>query len=395
MRFEFSPDQIAWRDEIRDFLKENMTPELELEMRKGDHYFMSRGPLAREFLKKVQDKGWIGISLPKEYGGMGETTVKHLIYLEEFRYARAPMIGMTFTSLVPIIIRVGSEEMKKEWIPKIVRGEVDLALGYSEPDAGTDLANLRTEAVLDGDEFVINGQKTWNSSAHIATHEWLACRTDPNVPKHKGISIILVPIDHPGITISPIYTWGGVRTNDAFFDNVRVPKRNLVGKLNEGWTYAMMALDLERLDIGIIGDVRRVLDDLILFLKGTVIDGEVLSKNKIIRHRIAALHMELEVCRLLCYFAAWLIDANKFSIKEMLMVKVMGSELKAKVGDVGTQVLDLYGQLRQFSRRVPLNGDLERLYRIAPFYRFGGGTNEIMRDTIAQKGLGLPREGMR
>lgn len=389
MRFEFSPDQLAWRNEIRDFLKENMTSEIASEQRAGDPII--KGPLAKEFVKRVEKKGWIGIGWPKEYGGMGETMVKQFIFLEEFRYARAPMIGMTLTSLAPTIMRVGSEEMKEEWIPKIIRGEVELALGYSEPEAGSDLANLKTKAIPDGDEFVINGQKIWNSEAHVATHEFLACRTDPTVPKHKGISIILVPIDHPGVTVRPIETWGDVRTNEIFFDNVRVPKSNLVGELNEGWSYAMMALNLERFDIGSIADVRRLLDELISFLKDTAIDGEILSKDKIVRHRIAELYMELEVCKLLCYVSAWMIDVNKVPIKEMLMSKIMGSELKAKVGDVGTKLMDFYGQLRQGSGRAPVNGDLERLYRIAPFYRFGGGTNEILRDTIAQKGLGLPR----
>lgn len=393
MHFEFSRDELAWRDEIRDFLKDNMTPEIELEQKGGDP--INKGPLAKEFLEKVKKKGWIGIGWPKEYGGMGETMVKQFILLEEFRYAGAPLMGMTLTSLAPTIMRVASEEMKKEWIPKIVSGEVELALGYSEPEAGSDLGNLKTKAILDGDEFVINGQKIWNSEAHVATHEFLGCRTDPNVPKHKGISVILVPINHPGVTVRPIYTWGDVRTNEIFFDNVRVPKSNLVGKLNEGWSYAMMALNLERFDIGSIADVRRLFDELILFLKNTVIDGEVLSKNKIIRYRIAELFMELEVCKLLCYVAAWMIDINKSPIKEMLMAKIMGSELKSKVGDLGTQVMDLYGQLRQHSRRAPVNGDLERLYRIAPFYRFGGGTNEILRDIIAQKALGLPRGGTR
>ena len=393
MRFEFTPDQVAWRDEIRNFVKENLTPEILEEQRTGDPVL--KGPLARAFLKKVEEKGWIGIGWPEEYGGMGQTWVKQLIFLEEFRYAGAPMIGMTLTSLAPTIMRVGSEEMKKEWIPRIVRGEVEMALGYSEPEAGSDLANLKTKAVAEGDEWVITGQKIWNSEAHRATHEFLACRTDPTAPKHKGISIILVPIHHPGVTIRPIYTWGDVRTNQIFFDDVRVPRGNLVGQLNQGWTYAMTALNLERFDIGIIADVRRLLEELVLFLKGTAIDGQVLAKDPVIRRSVAELHMEAEACRLLCYAAAWMLDVNQFPVQEMLMTKVLGSELKAKVGDVGTQILDLYGQLRQGSHRVPLHGALERIYRIAPFWRFGGGTNEIMRDIVAQRGLDLPRERAR
>ncbi len=393
MRFEFTEDQIAWRDKIRDFLRQNVTPAIQQEKRNSDP--ITNGPLAKAFLEKVKKKGWIGIGWPKEYGGMGETMVKQFIFLEEFRTAKAPAIGMTLTSLAPTIMSVGSDEMKKEWIPKIVDGEIELALGYSEPDAGSDLANLKTEAVIDGDEFVINGQKTWNSEGHVATHEFLACRTDPDVPKHKGISIILVPIDYPGVKVLPIHTWGDVRTNEVFFDNVRVPRSNLVGNLNEGWTYAMMALNLERFDIGSIADVRRLLIEVVDFLKSTTVDGEVLSKNTIVRQRVAELYSELEICKWFAYAAAAMIDEKKFPMKEMLMGKVMGSELKAKVGDIGTQVMGLYGQLRQHSKWVPVNGDVERLFRVAPLFRFGGGTNEIMRDIIAQKSLKLPREGAR
>ena len=393
MRFEFTEDQISWRDKIRDFLRQNVTPAIQQEKRNSDP--ITNGPLAKAFLEKVKKKGWIGIGWPKEYGGMGETMVKQFIFLEEFRTAKAPAIGMTLTSLAPTIMSVGSDEMKKEWIPKIVDGEIELALGYSEPDAGSDLANLKTEAVIDGDEFVINGQKTWNSEGHVATHEFLACRTDPDVPKHKGISIILVPIDYPGVKVLPIHTWGDVRTNEVFFDNVRVPRSNLVGNLNEGWTYAMMALNLERFDIGSIADVRRLLIEVVDFLKSTTVDGEVLSKNTIVRQRVAELYSELEICKWFAYAAAAMIDEKKFPMKEMLMGKVMGSELKAKVGDIGTQVMGLYGQLRQHSKWVPVNGDVERLFRVAPLFRFGGGTNEIMRDIIAQKSLKLPREGAR
>lgn len=389
MRFEFTAEELAWRDEVRDFIKDNMTPELEQEVLESDG--VAKGPLAKKFLEKVAEKGWIGVGWPKEYGGMGYGMVKQFIFLEEMQYALAPRIGMTLTSLAPTIMRFGSEEMKKEWIPRIVRGEVELALGYSEPEAGTDLANLKTRAVLDGDEYVINGHKLWNSEAHVATHEFLACRTDPQAPKHKGISIILVPIDHPGVTVRPIDTWGDVRTNEVFFDNVRVPRKNLLGEPNKGWSYAMNALALERFDIASVAIQRRLLDELVKYLKETVLDGRVLARDTVIRHRVAGLFVELEVGKMLFYLAAWKIDQGEVPVKEAAMGKIFSSELRAKVCDVGMQVMSLYGQLRTGSRRVPVLGLIERYYRIAPFYRFGGGTNEILRDIIAQRGLGLPR----
>ncbi len=392
MRFEFTDDQIEWRNEIRDFLYENNTSAIQEELASletGGH----GGPLSKAFIEKIKEKGWIGIGWPKEYGGMGESAVKQLIFIEELKSANAPHLGLTLTSLAPTILAVGSEEMKKEWVPKFISGEVELALGYSEPDAGSDLANLRTEAVIDGDEFKINGHKTWNSHATVSTHQWLACRTDPNAKKHKGISIILVPIDDPGVKIVPIKTWGDVTTNEIFFDNVRVPRSNLVGNLNEGWTYSMMALNLERFDVGSIADGIALLPKLIRYLKETSIDGEVLSKNKDIRKQIAKLHTELEMTKWINYAAASQIDDGKSAIKEMLMTKIWGSELRAQIGDIGTQALNLYGQLRQHSKWVPVNGSVERSYRLAPFLRFGGGTNEIMRDLIAQMELKLPREG--
>jgi alkylation response protein AidB-like acyl-CoA dehydrogenase len=389
MRFEFTEDQIKWRDEIRSFLIQNITPDLRQEMREVPE--PEEGPLTKVFQKKVAEKGWNKVSWPVEYGGMGGTTFKQFILAEEFRYAHAPWLGMTMSSLGPTILNVASEEMKKEWIPKIVSGEVTFALGYSEPDAGSDLANLKTEAVIDGDEFVINGQKTWNSEGHVATHEFLACRTDPNVAKHKGISIILVPIDYPGVTISPIETWGTMTTNDAFFDNVRVPRSNLVGNLNEGWLYAMIALNLERLDIGSVAEMRSFLDEVIIFLKEKTIDGETLSKNTLIRQQIAELYTELEACKWLNYASAVMIDENKYPLKEMLMSKIWTTEIRTRFSYFATQALDLYGQLNQFSKWVPLNGDVDRFYRLHPVHRFGAGTNDVLRDVIAQKGLKLPR----
>ena len=213
MRYEFSPEQLAWRDEVRGFLRKTVTPALVAEMRvagnEGD------GPLARAFHKKMFEKGWWGIGWPKEFGGLGKSALEQFIYVEEMEAAGAPAMRLTITSVAPTILRAGTEEQKAKWLPPILRGDLEFAVAYSESEAGTDLAALKTRAVLDGDEWVISGQKMWNTGAHTATHNWVAVRTEPDAPKHKGISMMIVPMDRPGITVQPLWTWSGIQIGRA------------------------------------------------------------------------------------------------------------------------------------------------------------------------------------
>lgn len=403
MRFEFTSDQKAWRREVREFLRENFTEEVQEEIEEhGGMGQMGEGPKVEEFKQKVQDKGWYGLNWPEKYGGLEKSAIELFIFQEEFSYAGAPTPPLTVTSIGPTIIRHGTEENKKEWLPKIISGEVNCALGYSEPNAGTDLASLQTRAepdvseettaeLTDG-EWVINGQKIWNSEAHVATHEWLAVRTDPDAPKHEGISIIMVPIDAPGISIEPLWTWGDVRTNQVFFDDVRVPRKNLIGELNKGWTYIRDALDYERIALSGHGAMKRAFDDLVEFCKHTVVDGRTLSSKPEVRRRLADLEMDLEICYLFTLETACLIDEDEAELEmEASITKTFSSELRTKLADWGMQILDMYGQLNEDDRTAPLAGRIERMYRRAPFLRFGGGTNEIQRNIIAQRGLGLPR----
>ncbi len=389
MNFTLTPDEEKWRQEVREGLREAVDDELFAQMRSSGE---PEGPAVRRFMAKLSERGWLGMSWPREYGGLEKSAVSQLIFFEEIQYLGAPMPSLTITSVAPTIMRFGTEENRREWIPPIVAGEVETAIGYSEPDAGTDLASLQTRAVLDGDEWVISGQKIWNTAGHVATHEWLAVRTDPDAPKHKGVSVIIVPLAAPGIEIQPMWTWGGVRTNQVFFDGVRVPRTNLIGEENRGWYYIMAALDFERMSIGsFLGSIRRTFETTVEYCRRTTVDGEVLANRPDVRETIARLERDIEVGRLFLYRTAAAVDAGAVPTIEGSMQKVFVSELQTRVADWGTRLLGLAGQLATGDAHAPLDGALEAMYRRAPVLRFGGGTNEIQRNIIAQRGLGLPR----
>src|SRR5882672_7770598 len=390
MRYDYTPAQQAWRDEVRRFFRQTVTPELVAEMREAGNE--GDGPLARKFHEKLFAKGWWGIGWPKEFGGLGKSAVEQYIYVEEMAAAGAPAMRLAITSVAPTIFRTGTEEQKQRWLPPILKGEIDFAVAYSEAEAGTDLASLRTRAVLDGDEWVINGQKMWNTGAHTATHNWVAVRTEPDAPKHRGISMVIVPMDRPGITVQPLWTWSNIRTNAVFFDNVRVPRDHLIGERGMGFYYAMMALDFERIMIGSVGMLRRLLAELKVFVRRARRDRRPLAQIPWVRRAIADLEMRVEVGRQIGLLNAWLIDQGVVPTKEGSIAKVYVTELNAHLASVGMEILGLAGQLAPDDPAAPLHGRLQWLYTTAPMQRFGGGTNEIQRVIIAQRGLGLPRK---
>jgi alkylation response protein AidB-like acyl-CoA dehydrogenase len=391
MDFELDVAQRAWLTEVREFLRENVTPELRAELAEHDLEFPD-GEVTR-FRRKIGAKGWFGLNWPREYGGLGLGSVYQHLLMSEFEYWGVPGPDLTVTSVAPMIMRHGTEQNKTEWLPLIAKGEMICAVGYSEAEAGTDLASLRTRATRDGEYWVINGSKIWNSGAQRATHEWLCVRTDPNGVRHRGISVIIVPIDSPGIQIRPLYAWSGYRTNEVHFDDVRVPVTNVVGEINRGWTYITGALDLERGALTNAGDLRRAVDELRELARCPRRDGSVPADDAALRRRLVQAEAEVEVATLMGYEAASILDSGVIPTVEVSVEKVFTSELRQRIADLALDLLGADGLLAHRSENAPLAGKFERLYRAAPLMRFGGGTNEVLRDVIAQRGHGMPSYG--
>jgi alkylation response protein AidB-like acyl-CoA dehydrogenase len=389
--FELDDEQRAWVAEVRQFLAENVTPELRAEM--AEHGLEYQGGQLSAFRRKIGEKGWFGLNWPTDYGGLGLTAMHQHLLMSEFEYVGVPGPDLTVTSIAPMIMRHGTEQNKMDFLPGIARGEIVCALGYSEPNAGTDLASLRTRAVRHGDEWVINGSKIWNSGAQRSTHEWLCVRTDPDAPRHRGISVIMVPIDSSGIEIRPLYAWSGYRTNETFLNDVRVPVANLIGELNMGWKYITGALDLERGALTNAGDLRRALDDLLALAGRPVRDGSVPADDPAFRSRLAQAEADVEVATLMGYEAASMLDSGRIPSVEVSVEKIFTSELRQRIADLAIDVLGPDGLMAHRSPGAPLGGFFERLYRVSPLMRFGGGTNEVLRDVIAQRGHGMPSYG--
>jgi 3-oxocholest-4-en-26-oyl-CoA dehydrogenase alpha subunit len=382
MLAELTAAQRAWRDEVRQFLTAAMTAGLQAELRSGAPE--AAGPALTGFRQAVAARGWLGITWPAEFGGLGRTTVEQQILMDEFAYAGAPALDLTVASIAPVIMRFGTEANRRDWLPGIASGAVTFAIGYSEPEAGTDLASLRTAAVLDGDEWVISGVKAWNSQAHLASHEWLLVRTDPAAPQHQGLSIIVVPLAAPGIDVRPVPTWGGLLTHETSFAGVRVPRGNLIGEAGHGWDYAVGALDLERGVIATAGDLRRAVDDLREWAAGA-------GADELAWMRLAELEADVAVAQLFCLRSAQLLDAGLLPTVLATEGKIFCSELRQRISDLGLELLGPRGLLTSDERQAPLAGRMERMYRFAPVQRFAGGTNEVLRDIIAQRGHGMPR----
>jgi 3-oxocholest-4-en-26-oyl-CoA dehydrogenase alpha subunit len=370
MQFELDERQLEWRQELDNFLDKHVTAELQEEIRSLPTHH-NRGPHQDAFLAQVVEKGWTALTWPEQYGGLGRGAIDLLIASEAFG-ERGILLPRQF--LASTIIECGTEANKAEWLPGMRTGSVRMALGYSEPDSGTDLASLKTRAVQDGDEWAISGQKIWNSGAHLATHEWLAVRTNSDVPKREGISLIIVPIGSPGVSIQEIKTWGDYRTNIVYFDDVRVPYGNLIGEVNEGWRYITAALEVERVSLGSPVASKHVVE----ILSDAVLSDEDCSQAR--AEAIIRMQAEYEVARLLANRAGSLVDSGYFGSPLPQMSKIFTTELRARVGDEG---MDLLGEqsLARHGTNAEL-GEVEFLYRNAPLLLFGGGANEVLRDIL-------------
>ena len=396
MELHFTTEQEAFRSEILGYLKEELPSDWE-PMAGGEQYQPENIGFYKGFAKKLADKGWLTMAWPKEYGGQARSHMEQLIYREEVAYNGVPGtdLGPGAVSWVgPTLILYGTEEQKQEHLPPITRAERYWCTFYSEPGTGSDLAGLQTSAVADGDDFVVNGSKIWTSGAHIADWGWLAARTDPDAPKHRGISLMLVDLKTPGITIRPVIKMTGSHEfNQVFFDNVRVPKKNLVGELNRGWYTLAVALDFERSGVGYSAGGKRDLEGLAEYAKETRgDDGRPLSQDPVIRNKLVDLAVEIQVSRWLSYRVAWMQGEGMLPNYEASMSKVFGSELQQRLGNVGMELLGMYGQLLKGSKWARLQGRISRSYMDSISATIGAGTSEIQRNVIARRGLGLPRD---
>lgn len=389
MDFRFSEKEEAFRQEIRDWLKENMPQDWDAERSRDENI-----NVYREFARRLAKKRWVAPHWPREYGGLGLSVIEQLIFNEEMAYANAPIgyssIGVGWAG--PTIIVYGTEEQKKRHLSAITNAETMWCQGFSEPNAGSDLANLSTRAVKDGDDYIINGQKIWTSGAHYADWMILLARTDPEAPKHKGISYFLVDTKTPGITIRPLIDMmGNHGFNEVYFENVRVPKDCLLGEENRGWYMATTTLDFERSSIGGAVGARRMLEDLVRYATETRANGHRLIDEVRVRTRLAEAAVEAEIGRLLSYRVATLQARGIVPNYESSIAKLFNTDMQLRMAITGLEIMGLYGQLEPKSKWVPLRGRFERQYMWQTGMSVGGGTPEIQRNIIAIRGLGLPR----
>lgn len=387
MDFRFTPEEEAFRKELRAFLKQELPPDWQGGGLEADSE--SEWQFTLQLRKKLAQKGWLTIAWPKEYGGMGATHTTQLVYNEEIAYHRVQGVidiwGVNM--LAPILMKFGTEEQKRTYLPPIARAEVQWCQGYSEPGSGSDLASLQLKAVEDGDDFVLNGTKIWTSNAHRADHIFVLARTDPNAPKHRGISFILVDMRTKGVQVRPIINMAGLHGfNMTIFDDVRVPKRNLVGEKNMGWYVGAALLDFERSGIAYYAGGKRTLEDLVMVAR-----ERHLTQDGRVRNALAELAVEIEAGRLMAYNIAWMQGKGLIPNREASCNKLFGSELQQRLTHTGLALLGLYGQLEPGSKWAILKGRLERAWLLSFSSTIAGGTSEIQRNVIAMRGLGLPR----
>ncbi len=390
MYLDFSPEQQALRKEIRNYYRDLLTPELRKAL--DEEREQMGGPVYRHVVGRMGADGWLGIGWPKEHGGQGRTPIEQGIFWDETYRARAPLNIIPVNTIGPTLILFGTEQQKAEMLPKILRGELFFGVGYTEPGAGTDLASLKTRAVREGDEYVINGQKVFTTHAHDADFIWLAARTDPDAPKHKGLSIILVPTDAPGFSVTPIFTLGGERTNATYYENVRVPVSNLVGLENEGWSLITSQLNHERITLATPGLADRLLDEVWGWAaKNPAPQGGRMLDVPWVQLNLARIYARLEALKLLNWRSAWSISVGAPSMAEASAVKVMGTEFFVECYRLLLEIVDEAGLVKARQPGALFGGLLEQAYRAAMTLTFGGGVNEVQRDIIAMAGLGLPR----
>jgi len=385
MRFAFDQDAESFRDELRDFISAELPPIDERDNEfEGleDEYNYTMG-----FQKKLSERNWLAMAWPKEYGGAGASHMRQLVFNEEMAYAAAPVGNMGIAWVGPSLMLYGTEEQKTKFIPRIVQADDWWCTLYSEPGAGSDLAALQTRAVKDGDDYIINGQKIWTSGGHLADWGWLAARTDPDAPKHKGITMFMFDMKSPGVTIRPLINIADRHGfNEVFFEDVRVPASQVVGEVNRGWYHMAVALDFERSGIQSFAGGRRTVERLVQLARK---HPALVGARETIRHELAERALEVNVGTFLAYRVATMQAKGLVPNHEASASKLFGSEMSQRIALTGMHLLGMAGQLRDDSRHQVI--DQATGYLSAVSATVAAGTSEIQRGIIATRGLGLPR----
>jgi alkylation response protein AidB-like acyl-CoA dehydrogenase len=397
MDFKLTEEHMALRREFEDFFREEMKnapPDFQRNTLEATYGSAEGFEFHKSMQKKLVEKGWLTMAWPKEYGGREAPIIEQLIFSEVHSYYRAPGIdGFGFGMFAPTLMLFANEEQKKRLLPPIARGEVNYCQGWSEPNAGSDLASLTTTAIKEGDHYVVNGQKVWTTGAHRADHMFLLARTNPAEKRSKGLSVFNVKMDTPGIEVRPIHYMNGTHLyNEIYFTDVKIPEYDRIGPENQGWESTRQTMNFERSGAGTFAALRRSLEELLEYTKTTKRGGKFLYENPIVRQKLAKLYIDIERGLALAYRVAWNQEKGKLIFSPALASesKVFGSELSQRMANFATEIMGLYGQLEP-SKWAPLNGGMTESYQICVGFNIAAGSSEIQRNIIAWVGVELPR----
>ena len=388
MDIGYTEEQQAMRTELRTYY-ENLLDEKTVKELSGSHGI---GEAPRRVWNQMCADGWAGVGWPKTFGGQGRSAIEQFIFFDESMRAGAPVPMLSLNTVGPTLMNFGSDQQKEFFLPKILKGDLHFCIGYSEPGAGTDLAALQTRAVRDGDVYVVTGQKMWTSLSSDADYCWLAVRTDPDAAKHKGISILIMPMNSPGITLQKLNLIGEHDINAMFLDEVRIPVENCVGGENKGWTLITNQLNHERVTLCSTGVIDRALADTLEYAKTTLLpDGRRVADQEWVQMNLARVHAKLDVLRLMNWQSAWEATQGKLDIGHCSSIKVYGTEFYLEAFRLLFEILGPVGYLTQGTPGAIVRARLETMYRGMLILTFGGGTNEMQRDLITMFSLGFPR----
>ncbi|WP_078429406.1 acyl-CoA dehydrogenase family protein [Alkalihalobacterium alkalinitrilicum] len=382
MDFSFTKEQLEFRDEIKRFCEQEVTDEVMNEIyARGDEH-------SPTFFKKLADKGWLALDIPKEHGGLGKKQIEMGIFREETAYYLAPMMSNELnTILVHSILLLGNDAQKQKFVKSVAEGKLLFCMGYTEPGSGSDLASLKTRAVKVGENYIINGQKIFSTNAHLADYCVLAARTNPDAPNHKGISLFIVDMRTPGIEVGPLWTLGGFRINTIYFDNILVDESMRLGEENHGWRGLAIALDIERSGLIYVGKARRVLDETVNYLREY--RPETLTEDHWIAKTLQQFLAEVKVARLLSYRVAWMQSEGEVPNTEASMAKVYSTELWKKISRTALEIIGEGALLTHRSKKNIWKGLFEENYRVSAMGTIVAGTSQIQKEIIAKRGLKL------